>query len=249
MSRSVSQPSARTAKRLSVGLLCSLICLAGCAAPPGQTRMQNREPKVSITPGPVNGPATGGLEPRPSQTGSVDGHELAKKIDDAMMSLSTYKQLIERKLDGEGGEYASKTEVIIDQSDPDNVKISSVSTDNSLRTESIVIGNTGYFKDDSGKWNKQEVPPAPEITEPGARFGSLLLQATAVEPGGSETIEGIKTTKYVLTMQNGTAEIYVDAENRLVRSVVKTSNEGGDAGDRMTYTAFNEPVDIKAPAA
>lgn len=248
MSRNVSQPSARTAKRLSVGLLCSLICLAGCAAPPGQTRMSQSEPKVT-TPGIIAGPATGdgSSEPRPSQTGSVDGRELARKIDEAMASLSTYKQVIEKQLENQSGEYASKTDVTIDQSDPKNVKIKSVSRDAGLESESIMIGDTGYLKDSSGAWHKQDVPAAPEVKEPGAKFGSLLLQATSVEPAGSETINGIGTKKYALKMADGTAEIYVDSQNRLVRSVVTISADGGMSDNRMTYGDFNAPVTIEAP--
>ncbi|MBP2320090.1 hypothetical protein JOF56_000475 [Kibdelosporangium banguiense] len=87
-------------------------------------------------------------------------------------------------------------------------------------------------------------------------FIDEIKEVATVTPDGSDTVRGVPTTRYIVTVdpaksplgagEPGSVKLWTDAKNRLARFQVGISGDGTIIAD---FFAYDEPVKIDVPAA
>lgn len=129
--------------------------------------------------------------------------------------------------------------------------------------ELISIGTDLWLKDEAKKSGKPWVHVAHDQAEeisllnPAKLIAGLREVDARLREAGSQTIDGVRTTHFVVTLPtstrfdsafgSGVGDLYVD-DNELVRRI-SSQESGSDETQVLTFTHFGEPVSIHAPPA
>ena len=207
---------------------------------------------------PASGEAT--LPPPPTATawaGAVDAEEIMSRSAQTMGGVATARIVCAQE---EVGAYTASGEGVLAL--PDRAHIDKLSSYDSAPVETIVIGSTGYWVDESvsGGWNSG--PIAPFASNP-ARWVELLRFYSSPALLGQETVGGVSCYHLEFTVEiepgwlglfggGGTGEAWISTVDfALTKATYDLEYEGARESGRMLLTlelsGLNEPVTIEAP--
>lgn len=213
--------------------LALLVTLTGCG--------------TADSPGSETPPAGGST---PTQTASpgeqVDLDGLKKQLTEGTASITTAHVYL--KVSGSTGQ---TVEGDIDQTDPDNIKMSFTTNSSGATVKTIVVDKNTYVSTDGGATWQRSTESAP--IRPLQQQEEYLSHVKEAVFQGTEDVEGVRARAYKLTLQLPSSptpteyEIWVDDDHRIIRALIEMDVSGSAVTYDTGLSDFGEPVTIEAP--
>lgn len=205
----------------------------------------------------ASGSASSSASGSAAMTEAKDANDLADKVSAAMKATKTYKVDLQAGGGTSGGGVAASTSMVIDQTDPNNLKAQGTAAAGPVTVEMIIIGSDTYVKQPSGKYKKAAITEQDkDMLMQGV--GDQFRKASAFKKVGAETVDGVQAMHYqVVIPANAVAagspetpmEVWIDAKNRLVKQETTTEASGVKGTATVKISDFDKPATITAPAA
>ncbi len=255
--------------RIVAAGLASLVVLAGCAAPAPATNPP--APGVTTSAAAENtAPPAAPQAPSPGEV--VDAEALLGAMAEAAKSVKSSKTEMTVELGQGSSAVRTKATGLTDSSDPDHSVVSMTMELAGMPVDVIMDGDDFYMRLElnDGKWIKltrEEMESqgldSPAAIDQNAMFDNLKNSVTKAVFVGEEKVGGTPARHYRLSVdsaqfdpENGEAgtivdyDIWVDDLYRTVKMRYSSDAQSGvNATMEMLVSGFNEPVNIKIPAA
>lgn len=190
---------------------------------------------------------------------AVDGAALGEQVRVAMEAVSAFRTESSSSTETRDGEPVSTgTTMLVDRTDPELTKVRSesfIASDTARSVVMIQIGADIYTQLDGGMFVHSTGTPDPKICTNGV--DTMLAQADDVRLVGTDNVDGVAVRHYLMRHTASTVDLYLDATDRLIKTVTTTAPPDTGQSDaalgtsisQTTWHDYERPIIIEAPPA
>jgi len=214
--------------------------------------------------------SVGGSTGKATSGSTLSVGDLANKIGPAMKATKTYTTQMTTEAAVSGTSPTGTIDMVVDQSDPSNLKAKASMESTGFKVDLILIGKTTYLKiTGDTQWTKttdDELGTSgldtAEYTDPVGYYTKVFANIESITYQGAEKIGDQDTSHYTIKSKATSAspaptagstedglpsDIWIDSKGRMVKTVTAIDSTTAKGTTTSVSKDWDQPVTITAP--